>query len=252
MELISLWQYSILSVLLVSIVSFIGVFTLSVKQEKLQKILIYLVSFSTGALFGDAFIHLIPEIAKHHGLGIKISLSLLGGILIFFVLEKFVRWRHCHSVECEEHHPKHLAYMNLIGDGMHNFIDGAIIAASYIVSPAVGIATTTAIILHEIPQEIGDFAVLLHAGFTRKKALLFNFLSAAIAVLGTVTVLITNRLIEGIEFYLVPIAAGGFIYIAGSDLIPELHKKTGLKESILQLIMFILGIAVMALLLLIG
>lgn len=244
------WQYAILSVLLVSIVSFVGIFTLSIKQQRLQKILIYLVSFSTGALFGDAFIHLIPEMVEENGLSIGISVSLLSGILIFFILEKFVRWRHCHSVECEEHHPKHLAYMNLIGDGMHNFIDGAIIAASYIVSLPVGIATTLAIILHEIPQEIGDFAVLIHGGFTRKKALFFNFISAIIAIVGTITVLIANNLIEGIEYYLVPIAAGGFIYIAGSDLIPELHKKTGIKESLLQLVMFILGIAVMALLLL--
>lgn len=243
------WFYSLLSVALVSLISLIGIFTLSIKVEKLKSFLIYMLAFSAGALFGDAFIHLLPEMTKN-GLLLSTSLYVLLGIVIFFVLEKVIHWQHCHMPISKEH-VHTFAYTNLIGDMLHNFIDGLIIGASYLVNASTGVATTLAVALHEIPQEIGDFGVLLHAGFSKKKALLLNFLTALTAILGAVVALWLSGTIGEIQNVLVPIAAGGFIYIAGSDLIPELHKETKAGKSLLQLFAFILGIAVMTLLLLI-
>ncbi len=244
------WIYALLSVLAVSIISFIGVFTLSIKSDKLKRVLIYFISFSAGALFGDAFIHLLPEIVEESGFSISISIYILSGIFIFFVLEKIIHWQHCHMPIDRKEHVHTFAYTNLVGDALHNFIDGLIIGASYIVSIPVGLATTLAVILHEIPQEIGDFGVLLHAGFSKRKALLLNFLTALSAVLGAVIALWLSGIVEGLQMIFVPIAIGGFIYIAGSDLIPELHKENGLKRSILQIISFLMGIGIMLILLL--
>jgi len=246
--MLDLWVYIFGSVLVVSLISFVGLFALSVKMNVLRKILIYLISFSAGALLGDAFIHLLPEMAEQYGFSLEISSYILGGIVVFFVLEKIIHWQHCHEPISEEH-VHSFAYMNLVGDGLHNFLDGLIIAGSYLVSVPVGIATTVAVILHEIPQEIGDFGVLIHGGFSRGKALLFNFLSALTAVLGAVVALWLSNIVSNLEYYLVPIAVGGFIYIAGSDLIPEIHKERNLTKSILQTIAFLAGIGVMALLL---
>src|SRR4030042_5952481 len=150
-----IWFYTILSVLIISLVSLIGVFALSVNQEKLKKILIYLVSFAAGTLLGDAFIHLIPEAYESFGNIGAIPIYILAGILIFFILEKFVHWRHCHEIACDDH-PHPITYTILAGDTIHNFIDGLIIAASYLVSIPIGIATTAAVVFHEIPKEIGD------------------------------------------------------------------------------------------------
>jgi zinc and cadmium transporter len=164
-------------------------------------------------------------------------------------LEKVIHWRHCHMPVTKTHvHP--FAFMNLVGDSLHNFIDCLIIAASYIVSIPAGIATTVAVILHEIPQEMGDFGVLLYAGFSKKKAIFMNFITALTAVLGVIVALLAYDFFAGIEVYFVGLAIGGFLYIAGSDLIPELHKETKISASLLQLLTFILGILVMASLLL--
>lgn len=239
-----------LSVILVSLISFVGIFAIAIKAKKLNKILLYLISFSAGALLGDTFIHLLPETVEKAGFGLEISGYVLFGIVTFFVLEKVIQWQHCHGHFVEEKHVHPFAYMNIVGDGIHNFIDGLVIAVSYIISVPVGLATTTAVALHEIPQEIGDFGVLLHGGFSKRRALLVNFLSALTAVLGAITAVYLNGVIENIELFLVPVAAGGFIYIAGSDLIPELHKETSIKKSIVQLFAFIIGILIMALLLL--
>lgn len=244
------WIYTLLSVLIVSAISLVGVFTLSIKTEKLKSFLIYLISFSAGALLGDVFFHLLPEIVEDGGFGIEVSFSFLTGILIFFTLEKVIHWNHCH-VPVSSHHVHPFAYTNLLGDALHNFIDGIIIASSYLVNVQVGIATTIAVVLHEIPQEIGDFGVLLHAGFSRSKALFVNFLSALTAILGAIFALWLGGSIEGLSRVLIPLAAGGFVYIAGSDLIPELHKHSDkLGKSFLQLVALILGIMVMLSLLL--
>ena len=243
------WIYSLVSVIIVSLISLIGIFTLTIKHERLKTILIYLISFSAGALFGDAFIHLLPELIKEQGLTIISALSILFGILIFFILEKFVHWQHCH-MPVSSHHIHPFAYMNLVGDSLHNFIDGLVIAASYLVSIPVGIATTSAVLLHEIPQEIGDFGVMLHGGLSKTRALLLNFLTALTAVIGVIIGLSLNNFVENIQLFILPIAIGGFIYIAGSDLIPELHKETDIKRSIIQIITFILGVLIMLSLLL--
>ena len=244
-----IWVYSIVSVIIVSLLAFIGILTLSISEKKLRRVLFFLVSFSVGALLGGAFIHLLPETAGEYGFGPAVSLYALLGIIVFFVMEKFVHWRHCH-IPTSTSHPHPFVYMNLIGDGLHNLIDGMVIAGSYLVSIPLGMSTTIAVVLHEIPQEIGDFGVLVHGGFSRMKALFFNFLSALTAVIGAVAVLIIGTKVQNITMFLLPFTAGGFIYIAGSDLIPELHKECEGLKSFGQLIAVLLGIGVMALMLL--
>lgn len=243
-----IWIYSLASVGIVSLISLIGLFTIGVKSDALKKILFFLVSFSAGALLGDAFIHLLPEAAKKFGFGLNMSLYILLGILMFFILEKFIHWRHCH-VPTSKEHPHPFVFMNLIGDALHNFIDGLVIGASYLVSIPVGVATTLAVVLHEIPQEIGDFGVLLHGGLTKKKALLFNFLTALTAVAGTILAILLSSRFDNQMAFLLPFTAGGFIYIAGSDLLPELQKEVAPSKSTMQLVGIVLGVAVMVALL---
>src|SRR3989344_3396861 len=240
----NIWIYSLASVFIVSVISLVGIITLSINVGKLRKLLIYLVSFAAGALLGDAFIHLLPEAAEE-GFGVPVSLYVLFGIGISFLIEKVVHWHHFHYTLDKGHiHP--FAIMNLVGDLVHNFIDGTIIAASYMVNIPVGIATTIAVILHEIPQEISDFGVLLHGGFTKARALFYNFLTALTAVLGAIAALLIGSRIEGITISLAAFAAGAFIYIAGSDLIPELHKgKFDWKSSLMQFVAIVLGVLVM-------
>ena len=242
------------SVILVSLISLIGIFMLSLTENRLRQILLYFVSFSAGALIGDAFIHLIPEAALE-GFTLTLSFSILFGISFSFIVEKLIHWRHCHTPVGEGHlHP--FAYMNLFGDFVHNFLDGLIIAASYLASIPVGIATTVAVLFHEIPQEIGDFGVLLHGGFSRTKAICYNFLTALSAVAGAAIALVAASAIQGLEVILLGFAAGGFIYIASSDLIPELHKRNTCdsfsSKAFAQLLFLLLGIFVMYLLLFIG
>ncbi len=239
-----LWFYIFLSVLLISLASLVGVVTLTLGEKRLERILILLVSFSAGTLLGDAFIHLIPGSLDHGSSWV--SIFILSGILSFFVLEKIIYWRHCHEVDCPEH--SHiLSYMILIGDGFHNFLDGMIIAASFLISVPVGVATTLAVFFHEVPQEIGDFGVLLHDGFSKGKALLYNFFSALTAFLGAGLVLLVSLAQDRVTLFLVPFAAGGFIYIAMADMIPELHKKKTqtFAQSFNQVAFFVLGIFVM-------
>lgn len=240
----SVWLYTIISVFIVSLISLVGVFTLSIDQKKLYKILIYFVSLSAGTLMGDAFIHLIPEAFESAENKIFISLGVLLGIIISFILEKVLHWRHCHKEPCEKH-PHPFSYVILFGDTVHNFIDGLIIAASYLASIPLGITTSIAVVLHEIPQEIGDFGSLIYGGFPIKKALAFNFLSAIFAILGALVVLVLGNNTENFASLLLPFAAGGFIYISGSDLIPELHKHNTIKHGVIQVLTFMAGIGIM-------
>jgi len=240
----NVWFYSLTSVLVVSLLSFIGVLFLAVKKSILQKLLLFLVSFAAGGMLGGAFIHLLPEAIDQLGVGFNFSLSVLGGILAFFILEKFIAWRHCH-IPTSRQHPHPLALMNLVGDAFHNFIDGVIIAASFMVSFPLGIVTSLAVVFHEIPQEIGDFGVLVYGGFSKVKALFFNFASALTAILGAVLTLILGSRLVGVIPLVIPFTAGGFLYIAGSDLIPELHKETNLLKSGVQLLGLLLGIGLM-------
>lgn len=244
-----IWLYAIASVTLISLLSFIGILGIGIKTSFVKKIIIPLVSFAAGALLGDVFIHLLPEIAEVSGISTVASLYILLGISISFIMEKIIAWRHCHT-PLDKGHVHRFAYMNLIGDALHNLIDGLIIGSSYLVSIPVGIASTVAILLHEIPQEIGDFGVLIHGGFSKKKALLYNFLTALTAVVGTIIALLLSQSIGNMTQFLIPFAAGTFIYIAGADLIPELHKDDSVKSGIIQTIAFIAGILVMMTLLL--
>lgn len=252
----SVLLFSLISVFLVSLISFVGILGLMISHKRLDAIIIYLVSFSTGALFGDAFIHLLPESARKNGFNLTVSVSVLAGIFLFFILEKVIHWRHCHLGDCEHHakkiNKKRFAYLFGFGDGLHNFIDGMIIAASYIASVPIGIATTIAVVLHEIPQEVGDFAIFVHGGFSRFKALMANFMIGLLAILGAIVALWLSGFSENLANVLIPFAAGGFIYVAGSDLIPELHKEVKLSRSVMQVIAFVLGILIMMLLLNLG
>ncbi|PIR53044.1 hypothetical protein COU76_03250 [Candidatus Peregrinibacteria bacterium CG10_big_fil_rev_8_21_14_0_10_49_10] len=232
-----------LSVFLVSLASLTGVFLLSFSTRFLQKVLLYLVSFATGALFANVFLHILPEMTETTGDIHTSFILVLVGIVLSFAIEKFIHWHHCHNLEC--HHAEPVGTMVLIGDGVHNMTDGILIATTYLVDVQLGIATTIAVILHEIPQEIGDFAVLLHSGFSRSKALLWNFVSALTAFIGAFAVLLLREQIGGLDQMLLPLVAGNFLYIAGSDLIPELHKESVTKNMVFQLITMIAGILLM-------
>jgi zinc and cadmium transporter len=241
------WSVSLISVFLVSLISFIGLLFLAIKKEILQKLLLFLVSFATGGLLGGAFLHLLPEAVDQLGVGWNFSLMTLAGILAFFILEKFIFWRHCH-IPTSKQHPHPVAFMNLVGDGFHNLLDGVMIAASFMTDFSLGMATTLAVLVHEIPQEIGDFGVLVYGGFSKTKALFFNFASALVAVLGAILTLSLGVKFTNLVSLILPFTAGGFIYIASSDLIPELKKETNIKKSLLQLLGLLLGISLMLLL----
>jgi zinc and cadmium transporter len=246
--MIKTWLFALASVTFVSLLSLIGIAFISVNEEKLRRIIFVMVSLAVGALFGDAFIHLLPESFERSNSPVQTSVYVLSGILVFFILEKFLLWRHQHVLESVDHvHP--MGYMNLAADAIHNLIDGMIIGASYLVSPSIGIATTIAIVFHEIPHELGNFFVLLHARFTVRRALLFNFLSAIFAILGSIISLLIGSRIENFSALIVPVAAGGFIYIAGSDLVPELNKEVNPVKSAIQLLSIGAGLVVMLLLL---
>jgi zinc and cadmium transporter len=242
----NVYIYSLASVVVVSLISLIGLFTLSFNAKILRKYVFLLVSLAAGALLGDAFIHLIPESINMFEASTA-GLFVIIGMLIFFVLEQIFQWHHFHGDEKGHIHP--IGRMILVSDGVHNFLDGVIIAASYMVSIEIGFATTLAVALHEIPQEIGDFGVLLNAGYTKIRAIFLNLLSALLAVLGAVFVFILGSFASTIVAFIVPIAAGGFIYIAAADLFPELHKTKKVLHSFAQLIVVILGIGAMLLLL---
>lgn len=245
-----IWLYAIVSVFIVSLLSLLGLVAFPFGEEKIQKFLIWAVAFAGGTLLGDAFLHLIPE-SFETGKSVVVSFSIMGGMLAFFVLEKFIHWHHCHDIECEEHNET-FSYVIMFGDAAHNFIDGMIIAASYLVSIPLGIATTLAVVAHEIPHEVGDFASMLYGGFSKQKALWYNFLAGIVAVFGAVAVLVIGENFASATRYLVPFAAGGFIYVASADIIPELHKTNKVSHSLAQLILIILGIAVMYGLLILG
>ncbi len=231
--------YAFIGVAIVSLVSFVGVVTLLLKEDALDKYINFLISLAIGALLGDAFIHLIPESFNSNLNESLVGILIIGGILIFFVIEKFIHWHHHGEDKESDIHP--VGKLVLVTDGFHNLIDGIIIGASFLVSIPVGIATTIAVVLHEIPQEIGDFAVLIHSGYSKKRALWLNFFSALTSVLGVVIIIIFGNVAKDSIVWFLPIAAGGFIYIALADLIPELHKTKKIKHSLIQLAIIILG-----------
>lgn len=252
METIS---YIFMSIAAVSLVSFAGIAAFSMREQMMKRMLFVLVGLAAGTLIGDAVIHLIPESLEVIGDERAFGLALLLGIVVFFILEKYLRWHHAHHGAEEEHekeealhHPKHLAPMVLVADGIHNLVDGAVIAAGFLISPVVGVATAAAVFLHEIPQEIADYALLIHSGFSRAKALFYNFLSALTAFVGAGLLLALNTAFDLVGAYAAAFTAGAFIYIAATDLIPELHKTKGSARGAVEFAAFITGIALMFLL----
>ena len=246
--------YAIGATVGVSLISLVGILLFMIDARFIKRAMLYFISFSTGALLGDVFIHILPEMAEAETGFAQGMLMVLGGLIFSFAVEKFIHWRHCHHEIDDADHDHHyhpLGILSLVGDGMHNLIDGIAIAASFIASPTIGFSTTLALIFHEIPQEVGDFAVLLHSGFSRKKALFFNFLSALTAIFGAVVTLLLSNVMVSVTPHLLPFAAGNLLYIAVADLIPELHKETGIRQSFLQILVMIIGMATMYALLLI-
>ena len=232
----------LISVVIVSLISFVGVVFLSLKAKTLDKLLEIFISFASGTLLGDAFIHLMPE--SFEKLGEDTFLIIVFSFLFFFALEKFFYWRHCHEEHCRVHT---FTYLNLIGDAIHNFIDGTIIAASFLSAFPLGVSTTLAVIFHEIPQEIGDFSILIYGGVEKKKAIFLNFLSALTAILGALMVYFFAKQIVNIVPFFLPVAAGNFLYLAGTDIIPELHEKSkgSIKSSISQFFALLAGLLLM-------
>ena len=227
----------LIAVFFVSLISLIGAFSLAVKEKYLNRILILFVGFAAGGMLGGAFLHLLPESMQF---GESIFIYVVIGVVFFFLLETFLHWRHCHTGKCEIHP---FTYLVLVGDGVHNFVDGMIISVSFMANTSLGVATTFAVIFHEIPQELGDFGALVYGGFSKKRALLYNFLSALVAFAGALFVYFLR--FTNSTAFLLPFAAGGFIYIATTDLIPELHKARKLSDSMVQFAFLLLGLALM-------
>ncbi len=224
----------------ISLLAFVGALAMVLSEEKIKRVLLLLVGFSAGALIGGAFLHLLPEAIEESAEPSSVFIATILGFMIFFLLEKLM-WRHCHDTECPIHT---FAYLNLIGDGVHNFIDGLIIAASFITDVRLGLATTLAVAAHEIPQELGDFGVIVYGGIKPKRALIFNFMTALTCVGGG----LIGFVLKDVQFVgelLVPVAAGGFLYIAASDLIPELHKEKDRIKTWLSFLSFVIGILFM-------
>ncbi len=243
--MLATYIYAFASVIIISFISLIGALSLSLKEETVKKYVSLFVSLAVGALLGDAFIHLIPEVFKNSSNPLSVSLLIILGILLFFIIEKFLHWHH-HEDDTGENHIHPVGKLILFSDGFHNLIDGIIIGVSFLISVPIGIATATAVFLHEIPQEIGDFAVLIHSGYSKKRALWLNFISALMAVVGVFIALIFGNIAEIFSLWILPIGAGGFIYVALADLIPELQKTKEIKYSFFQILNVSLGILAMA------
>jgi zinc and cadmium transporter len=241
--------HALLSVVAISLLSFAGASVLALGPGRVRVVLPWLVALAAGALIGNVFLHLLPEAVEHMG-GFTPGLGwwVLGGLVGFFAVESVIHWHH-HGEDVHEHvegRVHAVAWMNLLGDLLHNVIDGMLVAGAWLVGPDLGLATTIAVALHEVPQEFGDLGVLLHAGLSPKRALMLNFASAAGAILGAVLVLSLGHSVH-IEHQLVPLAAGGFLYVACADLVPELKRRVGGKGLPITLLALALGIALVAL-----
>ncbi len=261
----AVWLWTMGAVVFVSLLSLLGIITLTLRQDLLQQALLVLVALSAGALFGDAFLHLLPEQAKSLGFTVESGFLVLLGVVVFFAIERYMHWHHCHSSLhlCDDPHDKAkehadhitvkpLGWTVLAGDSLHNFVDGAVIAASFLVSNFLGLTTTLAVVFHEIPQEIAHFGVLLHSGFTARQGLFFNFLSALTAVLGGVITLVVGGALTSLTAGMIPFTIGGFVYVAAADLIPELKHEDNTGRSLLHFGAFLGGIGIMAALLLVA
>ncbi|MEM4663263.1 MAG: ZIP family metal transporter [Candidatus Diapherotrites archaeon] len=220
-----------------SIMAFVGALSLLIKKDLFEHVIFILVSFSAGTLLAGAFFHLINESLEMMDKN-TVFLLVFFGFCVFFLMERILHWHHCHKGKCEVHP---VSWLLTFGDAVHNFLDGMIISSSFLVNISFGIVTTALIITHELPQELGDFAILVKSGLKKRKALLINFFSQITCLLGALVSYFFFVSYKEISL-LVPFAAGGFIYISASDLIPELHRELDLKKSIKSFIMFVFGI----------
>ena len=229
------------STLAMALLAWVGLITLLLREDRLRKLILPLVALSAGALLGGAFLHMIPEAVHKGGEIFGVLASALAGFVAFLFLEEFICWHHCHSTPSEHKHP--VGLLILIADGLHNFLGGIAIGSAFLVDIRLGIVTWVVAASHEIPQELGDFGILLHSGWEKKKALLYNFFSALAVVLGGVVVYFASDMINIV--YLLPFAAGNFIYIATSDLIPEIKHNTNRKENMMHFLALLAGIALL-------
>ncbi len=244
---------SFLAVIIISLISIVAIYFLIAHLPSFSRFNFHLVSIAVGSLLGDAFIHLLPEANDLITNSLLVSLLVIFGMLLFFSLEKLIRWHHCHNPDYhQDDHSEHIVPVSLVGEVFHNFIDGVVIASSFMVSPSVGIATSLAVLIHEIPQEIGDFGIYTHQGKSLFQALKLNLYSASSSLFGIIFTFLIGSSISNFSAYILPITAGGFIYLAASDLIPELHRhhSDNHRSSISQIFLVILGVAIMSLLLL--
>jgi len=234
------------STFLISLIAWVGALALFLKEKLLDRILLVLVALSAGGLIGGAFLHLLPEAVSRVEAASSASLNLfsylLVGFCLFFVLEQFIKWCHEHY---SIHQKKPVSYLVLISDLVHNFIDGLVIAGSFMVGFPVGVVTTFAIALHEIPQEIGDFGVLIYGGFRKARALIWNYISAITVIFGGIAGYYLSALVEESAVLLLPFAAGNFIYIAASDLIPEIKHGEDVRRNLVHFFTFLIGILLM-------
>ena len=244
--MITIWFFSLTAALLIAAFSLVGYFALLIPKSVLERSLPIMISLAVGVLLGDAFIHLIPDALARIGSIRETLLWTLGGMLLFFILEKVVRWQHHHDLYVKPDRQA-VARMNLIGDGLHNFIDGALVAGRFSIDTTLGLTTTIAIIAHEIPQEIGDIGALLYGGYTPRRAAFVNFVAALTAVAGAAVTLLIGTYVEQSLIILLPIAAGGFIYIASSDMIPVLHNESSFAMQMGQSVVIASGVSFMLL-----
>jgi zinc and cadmium transporter len=229
----------LLATLVVSATSLSGILFLSMTQQRVAKISAWLVAFASGTLLGGAFFHLVPESLR---IGSATFPILVAGILSFFALEKFLCWRHCHEARCEVHN---FTYLNLAGDCIHNFLDGLIIAGAFLVNVEVGVVTTAVVLFHEVPQEIGEFGVLIYGGFSTSEAVLINGFTSLTAVVGGMLGYLFSMHVKALQPLLLPFAAGAFAYVALADLVPELHQRRRPGESVVQLTLMVAGAALL-------
>jgi zinc and cadmium transporter len=232
----------------------VGLFALNIRAHWVSA----LVSYAIGALLGAVFLDILPEAIKLSPNSTTVSSTVLLGILLFFTLEKVLIWRHCHHDHCEVHEPPQSqnrtmhdhgrsGTMVIVGDTFHNFIDGIIIAAAFLTDIHLGVVTSLAIIAHEIPQEVGDFAVLIHSGYTRLRAFQMNLISSFATVVGGILGYLTLQTMQIWTPSLLALAAASLIYVAVADLIPGLHKRTQLRDTIQQVILIVMGVGTVAL-----
>jgi len=232
--------YILLATIIDGFVALAGASSLLLKEKTVRKLVKVLIAFSAGALLSGAFFHLLAESIEELPIDFAFYM-VFAGFILFFLIEKFLHWHHCHEGECDVHP---VSYLILFGDAVHNFIDGLVIAASFLVDISFGVITTLLILGHEFPQELGDFAIMLHGGMEKRKALFYNFLAQLTAVAGGLLGYFLSLSVGSVSF-LLPFAAGGFIYIAASDLVPELHKEKSLPKSMLSFLFFLVGIGFM-------